>query len=128
MQHVDVPPSVTPVREFPATTSADDGPTRGVESVVENGEVLSFAHLPFVMSPAERRFLDPHLADGKAKNISLRWPSAQMRGTRGEDADLADLRSMIVRYAEQSEAFALRLFPHYRGNLQRGNTSFRPVD
>jgi hypothetical protein len=34
---------------------------------------------------------------------------------------------MIVRYAEQSEAFALRLFPHYRGHLKRGNTSFRPV-
>ena len=35
---------------------------------------------------------------------------------------------MIVRYAEQSEAFALRLFPHYRGQLRRGNTSFRPID
>ena len=35
---------------------------------------------------------------------------------------------MIVRYAEQSEAFALRLFPHYRGQLRRGNTSFRPLD
>jgi hypothetical protein len=33
-----------------------------------------------------------------------------------------------VRYAEQSEAFALRLFPHYRGHLRRGNTSFRPID
>jgi hypothetical protein len=35
---------------------------------------------------------------------------------------------MVVRYAEQSEAFALRLFPHYRGKLRRGNTSFRPID
>ena len=35
---------------------------------------------------------------------------------------------MITRYADQSEAFALRLFPHYRGQLKRGNTSFRPVD
>jgi hypothetical protein len=35
---------------------------------------------------------------------------------------------MVVRYADQSEAFALRLFPHYRGHLRRGNTSFRPVD
>jgi hypothetical protein len=35
---------------------------------------------------------------------------------------------MIVRFAEQSEALALRLFPHYRGHLRRGNTSFRPTD
>jgi hypothetical protein len=120
--------SVTPVREFPDTTWADDGPTRGVESIVENGEVLSFTHLPFAMSEAERRFLDPRWADGKAKNISLRWPSGEMRGAMGAEADLAELRAMIVRYAESSEAFALRLFPHYRGNLKRGNTSFRPVD
>ena len=32
----------------------------------------------------------------------------------------AALRSMIGRYADQSEAFALRLFPHYRGHLRRG--------
>jgi hypothetical protein len=33
-----------------------------------------------------------------------------------------------VRFAEHSEALALRLFPHYRGHLRRGNTSFRPTD
>jgi hypothetical protein len=119
---------VTPVREFPDTTWADDGPTHDVEAVVENGEVLSFPHLPFAMSDAERRFLDPRWADGKAKNISLRWPAGEMRGATGDAADLADLRAMIIRYAQLSEAFALRLFPHYRRHLQRGNTSFRPMD
>jgi hypothetical protein len=119
---------VTPVREFPDTSWDDDGATRDVEAVVENGEVLSFPHLPFAMSDAERRFLDPRWADGKAKNISLRWPAGEMRGATGDAADLADLRAMIIRYAQLSEAFALRLFPHYRGHLQRGNTSFRPMD
>ena len=38
------------------------------------------------------------------------------------------LRALVVRFAEQSEALALRLFPHYRGRLRRGNTSFRPTD
>jgi hypothetical protein len=128
MGDADPSAGVTPVRQFPDTTWAEDGPTRGVESVVENGEVLSFAHLPFVMSDAERKFLDPRWADGKAKNISLRWPSGEMRGAAGDATDLVDLRAMIVRYAEMSEALALRLFPHYRGNLKRGNTSFRPVD
>jgi hypothetical protein len=125
-QRVDI------VREFPDTSWADDGPTRGVEAVVENGAVLSFPHLPFVLGEAERRFLDPRWADGKAKNISLRWPpnssGPEMRGAVGAANELAELKAMITRYAEQSEALALRLFPHYRGHLKRGNTSFRPVD
>ena len=113
---------------IPTTRWADDGPTRGVEAVVESGEVLSFPHLPFALDDAERRFLDPRWADGKAKNISLRWPARRAARRRRRAADLAALRAMVVRYAEQSEAFALRLFPHYRGHLRRGNTSFRPTD
>jgi len=120
-------PGVDIVREFPDTTWADDGPTRGVESVVEDGLVLSFPQLPFTLSDDERRFLDERWADGKAKNISVRWPGGELRGAAGSAADLAALRAMVVRYAEMSEAFALRLFPHYRGTLRRGNTSFRPA-
>jgi hypothetical protein len=120
--------SVTPVHEFPDTSWGDDGPTRGVEAVVEAGEVLRFPYLPFALLESELRFRDPRWADGKAKNISVRWPGGEMRGAVGTAAELAALRSMIRRYAEQSEAFALRLFPHYRGHLKRGNTSFRPVN
>ncbi len=119
--------SIDIVREFPDTSWAVDGPTHDVEAVVEDGEVLSFPQLPFALSNAERRFLDPRRADGKAKNISLRWPGGEMRGAAGEASDLVALKAMITRYADQSEAFALRLFPHYRGHLVRGNTSFRPV-
>ena len=125
---VSAPSPVDIVRSFPDASWADDGPTRAVESVLENGAVLSFPRLPFGLSEAERRFLDPRWADGRAKNISLRWPAGEMRGAAGDALDLAELRAMIVRYAEQSEALALRLFPHYRGHLKRGNTSFRPVD
>ena len=139
-------PAVTPVREYPDTTWAEPGPTHDVEPLLEAGEVLSFPALRFVLADGERRFLDPRWADGKAKNISLRWGRtgtiesgadeaqsgaarrAEMRGAAGLPHDLEGLRAMIVRYAEQSEALALRLFPHYRGRLQRGNTSFRPVD
>ena len=120
--------SVTPVREFPDRTWADDGPTRGVEAAVEAGEVLRFPYLPFARLESELKVRDPRWADGKAKNISVRWPGGQMRGAVGTATEIASLRAMIVRYADQSEAFALRLFPHYRGHLVRGNTSFRPVN
>jgi hypothetical protein len=119
--------SVTAIHEY-ADTRWADGPTGGVEAVLEDGAVLVFPQLPFVLSAGERRFLDPRWADGKAKNISLRWPSGEMRGAAGDAAELIALRAMILRYTECSEALALRLFPHYRGHLRRGNTSFRPVD
>ena len=126
------PSPVDIVREFPDTGWADEGPTRGVESTIESGQVLSFPRLAFALGDAEQKFLDPRWADGKAKNISLRWGDGSgrsaMRGAAGSAADLVALHAMIQRYTELSEAFALRLFPHYRGHLSRGNTSFRPVD
>jgi 3-deoxy-D-manno-oct-2-ulosonic acid (Kdo) hydroxylase len=120
--------NVTPVREFPDTSWDDAGPTRAVESVVEAGEVMRFPYLPFALLETELRFRHPRWADGKAKNISVRWPAGELRGAAGAPGDLAALAAMIARYAERSEAFALRLFPHYRGHLRRGNTSFRPVE
>jgi 3-deoxy-D-manno-oct-2-ulosonic acid (Kdo) hydroxylase len=120
--------SIDIVREFPDKSWTDDGPTRSVEAVVEGGAVLRFAYLPFALLESELKFRDPRWADGKAKNISLRWPGAQMRGAAGSATERAGLRSMISRYADQSEAFALRLFPNYRGHLVRGNTSFRPIN
>ncbi len=126
-----VPGEATRVREYPDTSWGADGPTRSVEARLECGDVLCFPRLAFALDDAERRFLDPCWADGKAKNISLRWPSGrerpEMRGAVGSDPDLASLQSMISRYADRSEALALRLFPHYRGRLRRGNTTFRPV-
>ena len=125
-------PAVTPIRTFPDTRWDEAGETRGVEPLIEAGAVLSFPALAFALAESERRFLDPRWADGKAKNISLRWTAdhgdSEMRGARGTPEELGALKAMIVRYAALSEAFALRLFPHYRGHLRRGNTSFRPLD
>jgi len=116
------------VRTFADTSWGDDGATREVEDIVESGHVLAFPRLAFALADSERRFLDPRWADPAAKNVSLRWPAGELRGAAGAAAELDDLRRMVVRYAEMSETLALRLFPHYRGHLRRGNTSFRPTD
>ncbi|MEP7058429.1 MAG: Kdo hydroxylase family protein, partial [Caldimonas sp.] len=92
-----------------------------------DGLVLSFPHLAFAFTEQERKFLDERWADGRAKNISVRWPGGELRGTAAEGADRDALRALIVRYAAQSEALVLRLFPHYAGHLRRGNSSFRPA-
>ena len=124
----DLADPVDVVRTYDDESWGDDGPTRNVEEIVESGHVLAFPRLAFALAPDEHRFLDPRWADPKAKNVSLRWPAGELRGAVGSADDLQALRAMIVRFAEQSEALALRLFPHYRGHLRRGNTSFRPTD
>lgn len=108
-------------------TEFTHGPTGRAELLVESGHVLQFPQMPFAFTAAEQKFLDPQYADPKAKNISVRWPSGELRGAVGVAQDQAALRALIVRYAEQSEALVLRLFPHYQGKLVRANTSFRPV-
>ena len=123
----DAASPTTVVRDFP-DDAWTTGPTHDVEAVVESGHVLSFPHLPFALEAEERRFLDPRWADHAAKNVSVRWPAGELRGATGEPADRDAIRRLVVRYAEHSEALALRLFPHYRGKLRRGNTSFRPTD
>lgn len=102
-----------------------DGPTRGVEAVVESGAVLCFPRLRFELADDERRLLDSGVADGKSKNISLRGPGGDVRGAAPEYADA--LGQMMRRFRAQATSFAERLFPHYRGALRMGNTSFRPV-
>jgi hypothetical protein len=102
-------------------------PTHNVEPLVESGKVLVFPHLAFALSEAERVFLHERWADPESKNISVRWPSGELRGAVGNEQDKTALHAMITRYAQQAEDLALRLFPHYQGKLQRGNSSFRPA-
>lgn len=101
--------------------------THDVEPLLETGGVLVFPKLPFVLQDGELRFLDPACADGKAKNISVRGDSDELRGAQGSADDRAALKAMVVRFRTQAEALVDRLFPHYRGRLSRGNTSYRPV-
>jgi hypothetical protein len=106
--------------------AADGAPTTAVESIVESGHVLWFPHLAFALSADERRLLDPAVGDAKAKNISLRAGTDELRGARPDGADAAALRAMIARFRDAAQALVDRLFPHYRGHLAPGNASFRP--
>jgi len=48
-------------------------------SALESGAVLFFPNLAFVLSDAEKRFLDASVSDGKAKNISLDHTTGTMQ-------------------------------------------------
>ena len=76
---------------------------------------------------ARRRFLDPAVSDGKAKNISLDHTSGKLQ------AHLADRRTtpralaaMIERFGAGATRLVGELLP-YR-DVERARTSFRPVE
>lgn len=95
------------------------------EDTLESGKVLYFPRLRFTLSDREKRFLTEDWADGKAKNISYRGAELPLFGAQGPDHDLADLKTMIARFAHSADTLVQALFPHYRGYLKPGFTSYR---
>jgi len=118
-----------PIRRFADTAwdgPPDVAPTRAVESLVESGQLLWFPDMPFVLKPDELRLLDPAVGDAKAKNISLRAGTDELRGANANAENVTALRAMVARFRDQAQALVDRLFPHYRGHLTPGNASYRP--
>ncbi len=95
---------------------------------IEDGGVLVLPHVNFALSERERRFLSPEWSDGRAKNISLdaQLPQPRLKGARGTDADLSDLKAMVDRFAANAAGLVVTLFPRYAKYVQRARTSFRP--
>src|SRR5690349_14984514 len=94
-------------------------------SALETGHVLFFPDLAFVLSDAEKRFLNPSVSDGKAKNISLDHASGKMQASSLTGEAAKDLAAMIERFGSQATKLVHELLP-YR-NVERARTSFRPV-
>jgi hypothetical protein len=97
----------------------------GLETILEEGNVLYFPRLEFRFGTAEKRFLSEEWSDGKAKNISFRGSSSALHGVRGAPEDIDQLKVVLERFADSSEALVKGLFPHYADFLQRGFTSYR---
>ncbi len=109
-------------------TGPFDGQTRThAQDALENGAVLYFPKLPFLLKDSEKEFLDPRLTDGKAKNISLDHTTGKLQGTSAEGERAARLAAMIERFGAGANRFITDLLPNYAG-VERARTSFRPVE
>jgi hypothetical protein len=114
-----------PLRHWTETpTPADrDRALRALES----GKIVFLRHLAFDIRPAERRFFDPLLSDGKAKNISFDPRTGAVGGTRLAGHDREELAALLRRFGRETQALLVRLFPRYAPHLQPGRASLRPV-
>jgi len=91
---------------------------------IEGGGVVVLPRVNFGLSEAERRFLSAAWSDGRAKNVSL--DGDRLKGARGADGDLADLKAMIARFAADAADLVVALFPRYAPYVKRARTSYRP--
>jgi 3-deoxy-D-manno-oct-2-ulosonic acid (Kdo) hydroxylase len=113
--------------------SLDAQQSLAATQALESGQVLVLPQLPFVLAAHEQKFLDTRWSDQKSKNISLR-PQANavgtpfMKGAIGTELELAELRGMIQRYADNACSLVAALFPSYAKQLKVANTSYRPFE
>ena len=94
-------------------------------AALEQGAVLFFPQLPFVLKDDEKPFLDARVADGKAKNISLDHTTGKMQASSLTGEDATRLAAMIERFGAGAASVVHALLP-YR-TVERARTSFRPV-
>jgi hypothetical protein len=95
---------------------------------LEAGKVVVLPGLEFDVDPCETPFLDPSVAGGDRKNISLDPGAATCDAVALDPAQSERLAALMRRFADHSEALVEGLIPAYRGHLERARTSFRPVE
>jgi hypothetical protein len=94
---------------------------------LEDGSVVFFPNLPFELSQAELKFLQPGAVQG-AKNVSFNPATGKVGGTSATGADLDALRALLDRFSRATDALVRTVIPTYASGLQRGRTSLRPVE
>jgi hypothetical protein len=121
----DPPLALLDLRDWSGDCPSDER-ERAIRAL-ESGKILFLPRLRFDLGADERRFLDPHLSDGKAKNISFDPRTGRVGGTGVADAEREELAVLLRRFGKAAEAFLAGLFPGYAGHLEIGRASLRPV-
>jgi hypothetical protein len=106
---------------------APDVQARAVDAL-EAGKVLLLPRLEFHFDPCETGFLDPSVAGGDRKNISLDPGAATCDATALEPAQSERLAALMRRFSDHAQGLVEGLIPAYFGHLEPARTSFRPVE
>lgn len=103
-----------------------DHPADAIEHL-EAGKLLFFPMRPFTIERHETHLLSPNYLASKAKNIGFDLNTQRLWGATGSADALQQLTQLLHRFAHFSHDLMHQLFPHYKGHLQQGRTSFRPA-
>ncbi len=93
---------------------------------LENGGIIFFPELKFVLTEQEQQFLSPDIADPHAKNIS--YHADKLWGMQHlSDTGHQQLKSMLARFSHDAHEFIKATLPQYAKHLIIARTSYRPV-
>lgn len=96
---------------------------------LEDGNILYFPELAFLLQPNEFQFLTPDYADPAAKNISFDRLQNRLWGVRNlNDTQHDILKAMLDRFSCCAFDLIKGLLPHYAKEMTTARTSFRPVE
>ena len=112
--------------------SAWDYPVTAIEgerntTQVENGDILYFPKLSFALKPAEKPLLSANVLDEHSKNVSFNPNTGRLKGA-SRKANQGLLACLLERFFATSHQFIENVCPQYRGSLEVGRTSFRPIE
>jgi hypothetical protein len=119
---------INPITELDLTAwrGPFDAATRTTaQEALESGRVLYFPKLPFTVGNSENALLTDALSNGRAKNIS-RDPDGALKGIAPGNNEA--LSGLMGRFAADSRALLLGLFPGYANSIDQARTSYRPVE
>jgi hypothetical protein len=95
-------------------------------SAVEDGKVLYFPQMAFVLSAQEQAFLAPALLEPGVRNISLD-PHGRLKGVAGGEAVRSQAMNLMTRFSAHATSLVNGLFPAYRAHLRAGLVSLRTM-
>jgi hypothetical protein len=95
---------------------------------LENGKILYFPNLPFLLFSDEQPVLSTSISNIKTKNISFNSLTHQLNGFNRRAFNPIILQNMMSRFAQFALSLINNTLPSYCHVLQIGRTSFRPIE
>ncbi len=97
---------------------------------LEEGSVLHFSKLPFVLDSSEQQFLNSDVILSGRKNISYDVNHRSIKGMNPKKEAIEHLMlvAMMHRFVNSAKRLVETLFPQYAEQLEVGRTSFRPIE
>lgn len=95
---------------------------------MERGNVIYFPGLSLVVGENWQSLMYSPVADRKSKNISYDPASGALKGAILPEREWVHLQTMIAAFSTTVAQFVSALLPSYAGSIERGRTSYRPVE
>lgn len=110
--------------EGPFAPDAQDEACRRLES----GGVVFIPQLAFAIEPHEADLLNPEMSGARRKNVSFDPQTGDIGNAELDSGDVTRLKQLMMRFADRATSLVQDLLPGYAGSLERGRTSFRPLE